>query len=80
MLLVALFVSTALGQEDPVQETEINGLLPVVDAEEDRAGNVVIESGLGSKVQDVLDVLASANDTPPSGDGFQVRACSVVSF
>ena len=73
LLSAVLLVNTALGQKGPVKETELNGLLPVLKEGEDRADNVVIESGLGSKVQDVFDVLAGANNGPASGDGFQVR-------
>ena len=78
LLWAALLAHAALGQEESVQELDIDGPLPVVDAEEDRAGDVVVEPGLGSKVQDVLDVLAGANEGPAAGDGFQVRALSLV--
>ncbi len=72
LLLVALLLNTAFGQDDPVEETEVNGLLPVSE-EVDESQEIVIEPALGSHIKDVLDELANGNEAASTGEGFQVR-------
>lgn len=69
LLLVALLLNTAFGQDDPVEETEVNGLLPVSE-EVDESQEIVIEPALGSHIKDVL---ANGNEAASTGEGFQVR-------